>query len=381
MPARFAVVVLKLSILPEPPTPRIFSPMAVKKSPAKPTKASTKPASKAAAAKARKSPAPSKRPARAAPAKATKPAASKVAARKPTGKKPAKVAKTPSAPAKKAAVTAKAAKPSQPAKQREPAASDAKTSADRNRERHTPPVFKVPSKKSAPIVFSLEDVREVLKSRKATPAPFATGSKAVAAPARKAAPPAATDAAPGPIEIRKLGAASLADLLGGRATARKPIGPYDEAAVPPKWKRYFKLLIDLRQHVIEGLELHTQDTLLRSSREDSGDLSGYGQHMADAGTETFDRDFALSLVSSEQEALAEIEAALARIFNGTYGVCEITGKPIAKERLEAVPFTRYSLEGQAEFERQHRRHVHRGGLFLDASVEDAANFSEDDGDE
>lgn len=313
---------------------------------------------------AKKSPAASaKAPAKAAPRPPARPQSGKASAAK--GKQPAKAAKAP----------AKSAAAAKPAASNGGATPAMKVLAERNRERHTPPVFKVPSKKAAPIVFSLEDVREVIKAKKATPAPFTPPAPAAgAAPAK---PKVVVDPT-APREIRKVGAASLADLLGGRALARKPIGPYDEAAVPPKWKRYFKLLIGLRKHVIEGLEMHAQDTLLRSARDDSGDLSGYGQHMADAGTETFDRDFALSLVSSEQEALAEIEAALARIFNGSYGTCEITGQPISPERLEAVPFTRYSVAGQAEYERSHRRHVQRGGLFLDASVEDAANFSEDD---
>jgi len=307
-----------------------------------------------------------------APAKAvTPPPARPSSARAPAakGKQPASAAKA----------TGKGAIVPKSAGKQTPATSGGSTPAmkvlaERNRERHTPPVFKVPSKKAVPIVFSLEDVREVIKAKKSTPAPFSPPLPAAPAAAK---PKVVVDPS-APREIRKVGAASLADLLGGRALARKPIGPYDEAAVPPKWKRYFKLLIGLRKHVIEGLEMHTQDSLMRSARDDSGDLSGYGQHMADAGTETFDRDFALSLVSSEQEALAEIEAALGRIFSGSYGVCEITGQPISPERLEAVPFTRYSVAGQAEYERQHRRHVQRGGLFLDASVEDAANFSEDD---
>ncbi len=85
--------------------------------------------------------------------------------------------------------------------------------------------------------------------------------------------------------------------------------------------------------------------------------------MADAGTDTFDRDFALSLVSSEQEALSEVEAAIKRIKNGTYGTCEQTGKPIAKERLLAVPFTRYSAEAQKEIEKTRYRTRSQAGLF------------------
>jgi len=66
--------------------------------------------------------------------------------------------------------------------------------------------------------------------------------------------------------------------------------------------------------------------------------------------------------------------------DGNYGVCEITGKQISAERLEAVPFTRYSLEGQAEFERQNRRRTQRSGSFLD-SAEDVNAFGGEDAEE
>jgi DnaK suppressor protein len=144
---------------------------------------------------------------------------------------------------------------------------------------------------------------------------------------------------------------------------------------------YFKQLMELREHVLNGLDFHTQDTLHRSSKDDSGDLSSYGQHLADAGTETFDRDFALSLLSSEKEALHEIEKAIERIFDGSYGICKVTGKPIAKERLKAVPFTRFSVEGQIEYERMQKRTVQRGGVFAETVEESAAFSSDDDSDE
>jgi RNA polymerase-binding transcription factor DksA len=72
--------------------------------------------------------------------------------------------------------------------------------------------------------------------------------------------------------------------------------------------------------------------------------------MADAGTDEFDRDFALSMISSDQNALYEIEAALNRIRSGTYGICELTGKAIEPERLAAIPWTRFSTEAQRELE-------------------------------
>ncbi|HOO93265.1 MAG TPA: TraR/DksA C4-type zinc finger protein, partial [Opitutales bacterium] len=144
-----------------------------------------------------------------------------------------------------------------------------------------------------------------------------------------------------------------------------------------KFQSYYKQLIELRKQVLNGLDLHMQDTLKRSSKDDSGDLSSYGQHLADAGTDAFDRDFALSLVSSEKEALHEIEKAIQRIFDGTYGICSITGKPISKERLKAVPFTRFSVEGQQEFERSRKRNIQRGGVFAEG-VEDSAAFTDED---
>jgi RNA polymerase-binding transcription factor DksA len=105
--------------------------------------------------------------------------------------------------------------------------------------------------------------------------------------------------------------------------------------------------------------------------------------MADAGTDTFDRDFALSLVSSEQEALSEVEAAIKRIKDGSYGTCEITQKPIAKERLLAVPFTRYSAEAQKNIERNRHRSRTQAGLFGELGEEGATLGAGggDDGDE
>src|SRR6266436_5096825 len=84
--------------------------------------------------------------------------------------------------------------------------------------------------------------------------------------------------------------------------------------------KYKKLLLDLRDHLIDGVNFLASDNLKRTQREASGELSGYSLHMADAGSDNFDREFALSLVSNEQEALYEIEEALKRLEHSTYGV-------------------------------------------------------------
>ncbi len=190
---------------------------------------------------------------------------------------------------------------------------------------------KAPSK---PIAFSLDEVRAIAKTVSskagaAAPAKGAgkAGAKTAVAPAQKAKP-------------QHVKAASVADILGFNPKRGKTAPAFSDKDVPEKLKRFHKLLVDLRSHLTEDIERHSEETLKRSAKDDAGDLSAYGQHMADAGTDTFDRDFALSMVASEQEALSEIDAAIKRIHDGTYGVCEITQKPIAKERLLAVPFTR-----------------------------------------
>jgi RNA polymerase-binding transcription factor DksA len=156
--------------------------------------------------------------------------------------------------------------------------------------------------------------------------------------------------------------ASIADLLGGSNPFRKGEGFVDESKqVPEKFRRYYRLLVDMRDALHKGLAFHSEEALKKSGKDDAGDLSGYSQHLADAGTDTADRDFALSLISNEQEALKEIADAIERMKKGTYGTCEITSKPIPPARLIAVPFTRYSLEGQKELERNRRAHRRRGG--------------------
>ena len=82
-----------------------------------------------------------------------------------------------------------------------------------------------------------------------------------------------------------------------------------------------------------------------------GELSSFDQHPADVGTEVFEREKDLSIVQHVEDQIGEVEAAIARIQDGTYGKCERCGKPIARERLDAVPWARFCLEDQAAEER------------------------------
>ena len=226
------------------------------------------------------------------------------------------------------------------------------------------------------IAFSLDEVREIAKKNETAVETTAKSGKAGAKSATngKAAEIAALEKPAKPNHIKP---ASLADILGfNPAKGRKPSLLLDESLVPEKFKRYYKLLIELRQHVLVQLGEHAEETLLKSAKDDTGDLS-----ISDSGTDTFDRDFALSLVSSEQEALSEIEAAIKRVHAGTYGICESTQQPIAKDRLLAVPFTRYSAEAKKVVERHSHREQQRGGLFGEAGEEDGGGKIPNDGGE
>jgi DnaK suppressor protein len=90
---------------------------------------------------------------------------------------------------------------------------------------------------------------------------------------------------------------------------------------------------------------HLEDTVLKvNPRDSSGDLSGYSFHMADAGTDAMEREKAFLFASVESHMEREIRAAFQRIYDGTYGVCESCGRPIARARLEAVPQARLCVE-------------------------------------
>src|SRR4051794_14571600 len=111
-------------------------------------------------------------------------------------------------------------------------------------------------------------------------------------------------------------------------------------------------LLQLRDAMVDSMAGVAQDTL--RSRAEGSEASAFGMHQADAGSDAYDRDFALSLLSQEQDALYEIDQALKRIEMGTYGVCEMSGKQIPKARLEAIPFARFTVECQSQLEKQNK---------------------------
>jgi len=131
---------------------------------------------------------------------------------------------------------------------------------------------------------------------------------------------------------RRLGKTSTLEILGATNGRR----------IQRKWAEHHRRLTELRQQFLEGRSAQTESAKQR--------LSTSTEHIADAATDSYDRDCALALLSSTQNALYEIDQALNRIAEGSYGCCELSGEPIENERLQAIPWTRFSAQAQAQLE-------------------------------
>ena len=125
-----------------------------------------------------------------------------------------------------------------------------------------------------------------------------------------------------------------------------------ERKLDPFIRKQKEKLLQLRDAMVDSMAGVAQGTL--RSRAEGSEASAFGMHQADAGSDAYDRDFALSLLSQEQDALYEIDQALKRIEVGTYGKCEMSGKPIPHARLEAIPFARFTVQCQSQLEKQNK---------------------------
>jgi RNA polymerase-binding transcription factor DksA len=125
-----------------------------------------------------------------------------------------------------------------------------------------------------------------------------------------------------------------------------------EKRLDPFIRQQKEKLLQLRDAMVDSMAGVAQDTL--RSRAEGSEASAFGMHQADAGSDAYDRDFALSLLSQEQDALYEIDQALRRIELGTYGKCEMSGKQIPRARLEAIPFARFTVGCQSQLEKQNK---------------------------
>jgi DnaK suppressor protein len=117
-------------------------------------------------------------------------------------------------------------------------------------------------------------------------------------------------------------------------------------------KDYKKIILKKKEAVLDDLKHITEDTLKKSQKEASGDISGYTYHMADVATDNYDREFSLGLASNERKSLYELDDALKRIDDASFGFCDDCKGPIAKIRLKAVPSARLCIKCQEKREKR-----------------------------
>ena len=104
------------------------------------------------------------------------------------------------------------------------------------------------------------------------------------------------------------------------------------------------MLLKKRHEILRNVNEIQDEALSKSRKDAAGDLSSMPLHMADLGTDNFEQEFAIGLMDSERKILSEIDAALERLKNGVYGICEGTQLMISRPRLEAQPWARYCVD-------------------------------------
>ena len=116
--------------------------------------------------------------------------------------------------------------------------------------------------------------------------------------------------------------------------------------------KFFKeLLMKKKTDLAKGIDHIANDALKTSQRDAAGDLSAYSLHMADMATDNYDREFSLGLADNEQKILNRINAALEKIEENTFGLCEACEKKISKVRLKAVPYAELCVPCQEKQEK------------------------------
>ena len=206
-------------------------------------------------------------------------------------------------------------------------------------------------------------------------APAAAKKKPTAKPA---AVKAVKKAAPAKIPARPKGRATKAPLVGTRDMLAFGQPVEKLRRLNPWLKKQQLRLLALKDTLLDSMTGVARDNLRTGN--DAHEASAHGLHQADAGSDAYDRDFALSLLSQEQDALFEIDEALKRIAKGSYGTCEMSGKQIPKARLEARPFARFTVECQNEIEKKNRYSRIRQPVsrLFDSVDEDSSEESEEE---
>ena len=319
---------------------------------------------------AKKAPAASKK----APAKAPKAVPAKKAAPKAKATPPAK----PVPAAKPAA----AAKPAPAAKASAPKASPSSKPAAPKAPSSTKPNGGKPSQPQKPAAKKAVEAPEAPKKPATLTQSPAVAKVDPAAAAAAAAKPATANQPPRPIKRPKAPPPvtqmppGMGRLLDPKGPARKPLipsGPKAQAMRPlgahggevaevakveskcpfnkRELERYRQLLLRKRGELVGDISTMENEAL----RGQSGALSNSPNHMAEQGSEAYDQALSLDLAAADRKLIREIDDALVRITEGTFGLCQLTGKPIKAERLEELPWARYSIEAAREMERQSMR--------------------------
>jgi RNA polymerase-binding transcription factor DksA len=216
-------------------------------------------------------------------------------------------------------------------------------------------------------------------AKKAAPAKPASKPAAKSAPKTAAKPASKAAPVPAVAKLKKEVAAPVAEAKPAPAKAA-PAAPVKVSGFALKQRQR---LLDLRDELVDAMSGMTGE--IRNAPEGS-EASGSGMHQGDAGSDAYDRDFALSVLAKEQDALYEIEQALRRIDRGAYGICEMSGKSIPQARLEAIPFARLTVECQAQWEEEYGNRRFRpsnevgfsGGQYQDDEDSETVSLDEDD---
>ena len=209
---------------------------------------------------------------------------------------------------------------------------------------------KAPAKKAVKKTAAKKAPAKKKAAAKKAPAKKAAAKKAPAkkAPAKKAA----AKKAPAKKAPAKKAAASKEEAAEDKIVVipKKKVAPTKPVKLTAFVRKQQQKLLELRDELMDAMYGIQRDTL--TNGPEGSEASGSGMHQGDAGSDAYDRDFALNLLSKEQDALHEIEEALERVKWGTYGICELSGKKIPQARLEAIPFARLTVECQTQWERE-----------------------------
>jgi len=113
-----------------------------------------------------------------------------------------------------------------------------------------------------------------------------------------------------------------------------------------------KFILKRKDEILDAINHISEETLKKSQKDASGDISGYSYHMADVATDTYDREFSLGLASNDRELLYELDDAMKRIDEGIFGVCEGCKSVISKTRLKVIPYARFCIKCQEKNEKK-----------------------------